>query len=304
MTVYRALLRQPHLTLAELAQANSLSPAQLRSTLRELQRNGLVVRQPGRSLRYAPIAPRAALQGLLVRRIDDLDRARQEIEELEREFPSVPTTQAVEVIHDPQLAERRWIEMQLTADTEILLFDKPPYLLPLAGQYEAERRLLQRGVSYRVLYDQTSFELPDQPDRSHSFLSVGQKGRLIAEVPFKAVVIDGTSAAVLEGNHPDDPALLVLRKTPLVRALVFTFDALWDRAALLTTGDDSEKKADPGIDTRFLGYLAAGLKDEAIARQLGVSVRTVRRRAAQLLVQLGAHSRFQAGILARQRDWC
>lgn len=260
------------------------------------------MRQPGRSLRYAPIAPGAALQALLVRRIEDLDRARLEIAELQSEFPNIPATQTVETVHDPALAERRWIEMQLAAENEILLFDKPPYLLPLAGQYEAERQLLKRGVSYRVLYDQTSFDLPDQPDRSRSFLSVGQEGRLVVEVPFKAVVIDGMSAAVLEGSHRNDPGMVVLRKTPLVRALVFMFESLWERAALLTA--PANDSGDSSIDRRFLGYLAAGLKDEAIARQMGVSVRTVRRRAADLLDQLGAHSRFQAGILARQQNWC
>ena len=39
-----------------------------------------------------------------------------------------------------------------------------------------------------------------------------------------------------------------------------------------------------------------GLKDEAVAKKLGVSVRTVRRKIYELQQRLGADSRFQAGV--------
>jgi DNA-binding NarL/FixJ family response regulator len=44
-----------------------------------------------------------------------------------------------------------------------------------------------------------------------------------------------------------------------------------------------------------------GAKDETIARQLGVSLRTVRRRVAELMDELGASTRFQAGMEAVRR---
>jgi DNA-binding NarL/FixJ family response regulator len=47
--------------------------------------------------------------------------------------------------------------------------------------------------------------------------------------------------------------------------------------------------------------LAAGLKDEAIARQLGVSLRTIHRRTGDLLDRLGARTRFQAGMQAARQ---
>jgi DNA-binding NarL/FixJ family response regulator len=48
--------------------------------------------------------------------------------------------------------------------------------------------------------------------------------------------------------------------------------------------------------------LAAGDKDEAIARGLGISLRTCRRYIAEILSATGAVSRFQAGFrLARER---
>ncbi len=48
--------------------------------------------------------------------------------------------------------------------------------------------------------------------------------------------------------------------------------------------------------------LSAGHTDEAASRQLGVSLRTYRRRVAELMAMLDATSRFQAGIRAREFD--
>lgn len=42
-------------------------------------------------------------------------------------------------------------------------------------------------------------------------------------------------------------------------------------------------------------------KDESIARQTGLSIRTLRRRMRRLLDLLGAQTRFQAGMQAARR---
>jgi DNA-binding NarL/FixJ family response regulator len=47
--------------------------------------------------------------------------------------------------------------------------------------------------------------------------------------------------------------------------------------------------------------LSTGAKDAAIARELGLSVRTVRSEISSLIAGLGARSRFQAGCLLVRR---
>ncbi len=49
--------------------------------------------------------------------------------------------------------------------------------------------------------------------------------------------------------------------------------------------------------------LAQGHKDEACARNLDVSVRTVRRMVADLTERVGAGSRFELAILAARGGW-
>lgn len=51
-------------------------------------------------------------------------------------------------------------------------------------------------------------------------------------------------------------------------------------------------------DLTLLAALARGGKDEIVARRLGVSTRTFRRRLLDLMQRLGVTSRFQIGATA------
>ena len=68
------------------------------------------------------------------------------------------------------------------------------------------------------------------------------------------------------------------------------------------SGLPSHVEAGWRIERRLLlDLLAAGRRDEQIARELRLSVRTVRRRVAAIMQELGAESRFQAGVEAVRR---
>jgi DNA-binding NarL/FixJ family response regulator len=81
------------------------------------------------------------------------------------------------------------------------------------------------------------------------------------------------------------------------------FDMVWERALPLDAGSRPERVVDePAAEDRMLlQMLTAGLKDQVIARQLDVSLRTARRRLAQLMTTTGATSRFQLALAAAAR---
>ncbi len=54
---------------------------------------------------------------------------------------------------------------------------------------------------------------------------------------------------------------------------------------------------------RLLRLMRTGAIDETIARELGVSLRTVHRRITHLQNLLGARSRFQLGVIASELGW-
>lgn len=69
-------------------------------------------------------------------------------------------------------------------------------------------------------------------------------------------------------------------------------------------GQATRAEAAAGIDSGtgdLITLLTAGMTDDAIARRLGVSARTVQRRVSELMESLGARTRFQAGAQAVRR---
>ncbi|MFE9644382.1 DNA-binding response regulator [Streptomyces sp. NPDC006365] len=84
----------------------------------------------------------------------------------------------------------------------------------------------------------------------------------------------------------------------LVSGVYALFEAAWESATDLAAFFDADR---PRIDTKareVLYALGSGMTDVTAARELGMSLRTYRRRVAELLVALGADSRFQAGMRA------
>ena len=92
---------------------------------------------------------------------------------------------------------------------------------------------------------------------------------------------------------------LVVRTPALVATLRDLFDVAWHHASPLPS-PVADRSAD-ARDGALLELLALGAKDETVARRLGVSLRTVRRRTALLMQEMGATTRFQAGREASRR---
>lgn len=65
----------------------------------------------------------------------------------------------------------------------------------------------------------------------------------------------------------------------------------------------AQKEGLTAAEQYLVELLASGITDEAIARHLGVTARTLRRRIRDLHDRLGSSGRFQAGVRAAQRGW-
>ncbi|MFJ9108954.1 DNA-binding response regulator [Streptomyces sp. NPDC102283] len=125
-------------------------------------------------------------------------------------------------------------------------------------------------------------------------------------------VIDGLRAEQGARTPPPDTSrgALLAHRSGLVSSIVSLCERIWDQADELSRAGDGtgsgEGAAVPrpsGIERRVLVSMCTVGKDEAGARELGVSVRTYRRHVADLMQTLGAASRAQAALLARERGW-
>ena len=116
--------------------------------------------------------------------------------------------------------------------------------------------------------------------------------RLGADVPIFVFGRNALAAYVLHGRG-------------LVAPVQALFDEVWGGGLPFVEGcgDGTEKPVSEDRMREVVTLLARGLKDDAIARRLGVSVRTVRRLISATIDDLQADSRFQAGVVAVQRGW-
>ncbi|GAA4120959.1 hypothetical protein GCM10022215_25330 [Nocardioides fonticola] len=166
---------------------------------------------------------------------------------------------------------------------------------------EVLRGMIAEGRRSRAIYPMRA--ISEIPDTLTHRAGIGEEIRLVPDLPTRMLII-GTSHVILPEplGFEDEPRSLV-RQRGLVEAMILWFEAVWAHAEPLPSG---EVAPEPGrLDLRrfVLQQLAAGAQDEQIARQLGVSLRTVRRRIADLMTELGAESRFQAGVEAARRGW-
>lgn len=91
----------------------------------------------------------------------------------------------------------------------------------------------------------------------------------------------------------------VITQPEVVEGVASLFDAVWRTATDLMEYDARITEI-RDLAPQVLDLLSRGVKDEAAARALGLGVRTYRRRVAELMAALGAESRFQAGVRARE----
>lgn len=165
--------------------------------------------------------------------------------------------------------------------------------------------LVARGVEFQVLYTAASLEDESAFETAEATVAAGGKVRVTPNSPVTMMLIDARSALVPLDQTGATGALLI-RAPAVVGALGELFEFHWQRGIPLGHDAGSED-AGPGelsrIQRAVLALLAAGLKDEAIARRLQISARTVRRHIATLLHLLDADTRFAGGAAAARRGW-
>ncbi len=155
------------------------------------------------------------------------------------------------------------------------------------------------GRRSRAIYPVRALREAPEALRARSLM--GEQVRVLSEVPTRMFILGAAHAVLPEPiGFTDDPRVHV-RQRSIVAALTLWFELLWSRAAPVPDLESSGARPD---GRRFLlEQLMAGSTDEMIARKLGISLRTVRRRVADLMSDLGVDTRFQAGVEAVRRGW-
>jgi DNA-binding NarL/FixJ family response regulator len=305
--LYRVVLRGSGQRLGSLASSARLPLVELREHLTRLHAVGLVEVRGDVVTAHPPQVALARLIGAESRRVqnrrEQLEAARGLLPSLTADHLAASVTAgeqvALEVLSGGDIAQ---VIRNLSADSsgELLWLRPDPWNTHPSNDIDDwVIELIRSGRRSRAVYSvQVLRECPELIRRR---AEAGEHVRVLLDVPTRLAVL-GTSAALMsERFGVYDDRRVLLRQHSLVAATTLMFEGVWDRA--LPVPGLEHPEAGPSGHQQLVEQLASGAKDEQIARALGISVRTVRRRVAELLVELGADSRFQAGVEAVRRGW-
>ncbi|WP_432079914.1 DNA-binding response regulator [Streptomyces sp. WAC 04229] len=169
-----------------------------------------------------------------------------------------------------------------------------------AAREVAQARVRESGAQrVRKLLSPAALADEGGRDHLHGLLARGARVRIAAgALPHETIVIDRRYAILAGPDSPGGRAYTVTTEPTLVGGVYALFDAAWEAATDLTSFLRGEQPHLDAASRTVLRALGSGATDAAAARELGMSLRTYRRRVAELLDALDAGSRFQAGVRA------
>ncbi|QGV82677.1 LuxR family transcriptional regulator [Streptomyces ficellus] len=298
-----------------------------------LSRLGLFVPSSDTRSGWTALAPDTALRNLLLEEeqhtgalLAAVQQTRSALAQVVADFQPVHARELssvqMEVVTGAANVSAALEDASQRAEGEVLSLH-PGRALP-AGMVEAglerDRLALGRGVRIRTVHLASAAAVPHMTAYLRRLNAAGAQVRTAHTLPLRLIVVDHSLAIVpappVEGAEGGGLAAVVLRSETLVGVLRGIFEHCWAGSAVLDTGPaaggsggggtaagaDSDWQP-TGRHRELLRMLAGGLTDEAMARKLGVSERTVRRLVSELTERLGAASRFQAGVCAVRLGW-
>ena len=211
---------------------------------------------------------------------------------------------SVDVIADPDAAADVMVHYANRCRRELLSVAP---VRPSATRIDGRPRVVdgfpdRRGAMTRVLYQRAA--LRDDATRRYlqELAAEGARIGIVGSVPGLSLVVDRTVALLpIPARTPGRHGLAVVHDRNVVGWVVASFEQLWSEATPLQDVLTRRQLVEPAAgDTRaaILRMMAEGEKDEAIARRLSISVRTCRRHIADYMAEVGASSRFQAGVIS------
>ena len=163
--------------------------------------------------------------------------------------------------------------------------------------------LLERGVAMRTVLLDAARNDPGTVTYAKWLTERGGRVRTVPTLPLRMIVVDRETAIV-----PIDPEIsragaVVLHGGGAVTAMLALFDHVWTTATPLGAPPLRDADGVTAHERTVLQLMATGIGDDAIARRLALSDRTVRRTIADLMDRLESQSRFQLGVQASLRGW-
>lgn len=311
---YRALLGRPNSTAMLLADLLGVPQDDVDKALSRLVEWGLVVRSAGEQFTTAP--PAMALGALISQRRDGLRMAEQALVTFAEEHRAAMTGRTIndliEVVTGVDAIRHRFLQVQQAARTQVRTFITAPFVAVPPEENTAEPAAIGRGVRFRAVLDRAVLAEPGIITDAIQSLRNGVQLRVADQLPMKLVLADADLGLVpLAVTPAGEPGAVLLHRSGLLDALDALFETVWRAAHPLelsgTGGAETTielgAEGPTDLDRKILALMLAGLTDQAVATQLGLSPRTLHRRLRHLMDIAGVRTRMQLGGYATRHGW-
>lgn len=312
--VYRTLLAEPALDEAALAHALALSPAQIATAWDRLTELALLResrQDPGK--RY-PVSLDRCVSLLLQRKEAELEARRKEVAEgravvaavaesaARRRSQTAVGVERITALDDIQALMESLGQAATTGICSMVPSVMSAEMLQASRQLDED--LMAKGVTCKTLCHEGIRHNAAALAYEHWMIGLGAEVRTAAVLPMRLLIVDRSCAVLPFDPESRDEGAMLVTAPGMVTALGELFDRFWEDAAPLTVAPQVDEAT--GLtegEAELLKILSTGLTDDAAAKRLGVSVRTVKRRMNDLMRRLEAGSRFEAGYRAAKRGW-
>ncbi|GAA3836918.1 hypothetical protein GCM10022226_68620 [Sphaerisporangium flaviroseum] len=158
---------------------------------------------------------------------------------------------------------------------------------------------LARGVKLRAIYSAHVVPHAAMRDYCMEVMRCGADIRVAGYLPLRMIVMDDDLALLPSDPQSAGNGYVAVHSTEVVKSMSAVFAHHWSAASPIASLQDSADDTGgflSGQEQAIIQMLAIGIKDEVIARRLGVSRRTLTRAISTLLDRLAVETRFQAAM--------
>ncbi|WP_166349387.1 helix-turn-helix transcriptional regulator [Phytoactinopolyspora limicola] len=314
-SVYLAMLQLSDVGIHDLAGQLHLDVSRVRAAMDELARLSLLRPSVFDPATFRPVPPEAGLRSLLARQEAEIASRHEQLNECKAAIATLLAEHAdlctdgrdtdIEYVQGNDAVRDRvkLLASECEWESSSLMSGGAQSVASLRAGRELGADAIGRGVRLRTIYLDSACNDQATLEYVRWLNELGSEVRTAPSLPLRMLIVDRDRALIPADPEGGEATAMFISSKGILRALVALFSSVWKSARPLGA---PRRPCEEGLSVQqreVIKLLAQGLTDEAVARRLGVSVRTSRRAASELLAGLDAGSRFQAGARAVARGW-
>ncbi|RAJ42422.1 regulatory LuxR family protein [Kitasatospora sp. SolWspMP-SS2h] len=314
LEVYRTVVARPGWGVPEIARHLAMAQTEVRTCLDGLAELSMLY-APEDSAGPVALNPEIGLAALLNRRESEIRAQQAQLADARSEAAELAAVYSahwgqrgnlsLERLDEVASVRARLAELAGQARQELMSFmpGGAQSREALDASRPLDERTLAAGVRIRTLYLDSVRNDRATTEYAHWLAGLGGEIRTIPSLPIRMLIVDRETALLPADPKNTKVGAVMVRAPGVLAALVHLFEVSWQQGQPLEGVRPGKQDGPTAQELELLRLLEAGSTDQVAARQLGVSLRTVRRMMADLTGRLGARSRFEAGVLAGRAGW-